>query len=929
MQTEKWKQIKTLLGEVLEIEPAKRLKFLENAGVEREIREEVESLLAFEVDAENSMHLSAIEFSKDFFEDDTPNSLIGRQIGVYRIVRELGYGGMGAVYLAERTDGKFAQQAALKLLKREMNTAALRRRFEQEREILASLIHPNITRLLDAGTTDDGIPFLAMEFVEGLPIDIYCNKNKLDLSQRLNLFREVCQAVDFAHRNLIVHRDLKPSNILVDGDGVPKLLDFGISKIISSDFSQIDSSTVTKLGVMTPSYASPEQLQKKSVTTATDIYSLGIILYELLSGHRPFKDREDNVNEIYRAVMEIDPAPPSLMLETGAKTFRKITRATTEIKSFEEFPAKKNSGNKTNSFNSRHTEPQEINTKPQNLKGDLDNIVLKAIKKEPERRYSSAENFAEDIRRHQNGLPVAARPDTFSYRAGKFVKRNSLAVGAGALILLTIFGGTIATIWQARAAQAERMKAEKRFNDVRALANSFIMEFSPKIENLPGSTPAREFLVTRALEYLGNLSNEAGDDAQLQRELAAAYEKVGDVQGNPNNPNLGDTKGALDSYEKARVIREKLLAENSDDTAAQGELSGLYKRIGGVYFYGDDQGKANDFYDNALALQEKILERQPENFETRVGLAELFRAKGLLHFVANENKKAIEFYNRSLEINEKLFAERPDDPKIAEQYAYNFVAIGEAQSWDNDLENAAKNLQKGLEMLIPLAEKFPNDQALQRSLMLAYLKRAENYEDVEDFNKSVELYTKSLESAQKKLTADPFSYQAKRDVAMGYKKLAQSLDSAGKSRESLEMLNLALEKFKELVAADPHNAEAPYDVAGTRFSIGETFLSLKNYDAALETFSRARGEFQKVLEINPGNNYAKRMAAFNLTRMGASYAAIAEKSNRRENLQKALENYRAGLENLYKLRNEGNLSEFDNKEISDLEKQIEKVKKAV
>ena len=198
-------------------------------------------------------------------------------------------------------------------LKREMNTAALRRRFQQEREILATLEHPNIARLLDAGTTDDKIPFIAMEYVEGLPIDDYCNKNNLDLNQRLDLFREVCAVVNFAHRNLIVHRDLKPSNILVTDDGIPKLLDFGISKILSPEFEQIDSATVTKLGVMTPGYASPEQLQSKSVTTATDIYSLGVILYELLSGHRPFETKENDLKEIYKAIIETDPPLPSAM----------------------------------------------------------------------------------------------------------------------------------------------------------------------------------------------------------------------------------------------------------------------------------------------------------------------------------------------------------------------------------------------------------------------------------------------------------------------------------------------------------------------------------------------------------------------------------------------------------------------------------------
>jgi serine/threonine protein kinase len=298
MKMENWSIVSEILADCLEIETSKRQKYLNSLSIDPEMRAEVETYLAFEEDAGNLMDISAVEFSKDFFdkdfieEEESTNAVAGQQFGAYKVIGELGYGGMGAVYLAERTDGKFEQKVALKLLKREMNTLALRRRFEQERNILASLEHPNIARLLNAGTTADKIPYIAMEYVEGLPVDEYCNKNKLDLNRRLDLFRQVCLAVDFAHRNLVVHRDLKPSNILVTKDGIPKLLDFGISKILSTEIEQLNSATVTRMGVMTPGYASPEQLQRKSVTTATDIYSLGIILYELLSGHVRLNQRK-------------------------------------------------------------------------------------------------------------------------------------------------------------------------------------------------------------------------------------------------------------------------------------------------------------------------------------------------------------------------------------------------------------------------------------------------------------------------------------------------------------------------------------------------------------------------------------------------------------------------------------------------------------
>ncbi|MCO6509540.1 MAG: serine/threonine protein kinase, partial [Aridibacter famidurans] len=302
------KRVNEILEQVLELEPEARGVFLENSGAAPEIIRQVETFLSFEEAAETSLNLAAIEFSHDLLEDDSTK--VGEQIDVYRVTGDLGTGGMGAVYLAERTDGNLKQQVALKLLRKELNTAVLRKRFRNEREILAALDHPGIARLLNAGTTPDGVPFLAMEYVDGLPIDQYCEKNRLDLEGRLEIFLKICDAVGFAHRNLVVHRDLKPSNILVDKNGVPKLLDFGISKILSDQLGEADTSTVTRLGVMTPSYASPEQLKKKSVTTAADIYSLGVILYEMLTGSRPFKSKEDDIKAIYDAVEgEVPPLP--------------------------------------------------------------------------------------------------------------------------------------------------------------------------------------------------------------------------------------------------------------------------------------------------------------------------------------------------------------------------------------------------------------------------------------------------------------------------------------------------------------------------------------------------------------------------------------------------------------------------------------------
>ena len=411
MSAENWVKVKKALREVLDAAPSERQTILEN-GISAEIRAEVESLLALEDESADFLSLPITDFSKDFGGENFEDSAglpAGQKIGIYEIVRELGIGGMGAVYLAERTDGKFAQKVAVKMLKREFNVEKIRRNFRREREILAKLDHPFIAHLLDAGTTDNGVPYLVMEYVNGKPIDKFCEAENLSLKERLKLFNKVCEAVSFAHQNLIIHRDLKPSNIIVTEKGEPKLLDFGISKLLDADESK-DKTSVTLLGAMTPEYASPEQISGETVTTATDIYSLGVVLYKMLTGALPYKFNGKTNGELLKAITQDEPTAPS-----AAKS---------------------------------------------ELKGDLDNIILKSLRKEPERRYKTIEQFSADIWRHLDGLPVFARRATISYRAAKFIKRNKIAVIAAALIFLSLVAGIAASVRQTSLArEAQRLSA--------------------------------------------------------------------------------------------------------------------------------------------------------------------------------------------------------------------------------------------------------------------------------------------------------------------------------------------------------------------------------------------------------------------------------------------------------------------------------------
>lgn len=435
MQNNDWEKVKDLLDEVLQVEASERQHFLNKSNHQTKIRVEVESLIAFENEAENLMNLSAIEFSKDFFEeDDSSETLIGQQIGVYRIVREIGYGGMGAVYLAERNDGKFEQKVALKLLKREFNIKRLRHSFKRESEIQSKLNHPNIARLLDAGTTDDAIPYLALEYIEGVPIDKFCEQNNLPLNERLKLFIKACQAVQHAHQNLIIHRDLKPSNILVTESGELKLLDFGISKIL--DEEQIaENNTFTMLGAMTPEYASPEQIKGETVTTSSDIYSLGVVLYKILTGTLPYNLRGKTNGNLLKSISESIPPSPSSVVSRPSFS------------------------------NGQHNEQRtkDEGLRPKSLKGDIDNIILKALSKETERRYKTVEQFSADIWRFIDGLPVLARPATFSYRANKFFQRNKIPVIAGLLIFVSLVAGIAVALRQTSVAREQaRVAAESQ-----------------------------------------------------------------------------------------------------------------------------------------------------------------------------------------------------------------------------------------------------------------------------------------------------------------------------------------------------------------------------------------------------------------------------------------------------------------------------------
>ena len=903
MNQEKRQKVKELLITALEIEPENRQKFLDEIGAD-DLRREVQSLLDAEKKAK-FLTFGAMKLAGDLFvEDESRDGLVGLKIGNYKIVGELGRGGMGAVYLAQRDDGKFRQQVAVKFLKRELNTADIRRRFSRERQILAALEHPNIARLLDAGTTDDGLPYLVMEYIEGLPVDKYCDRENLNLNERLQIFRTICDAVAFAHRNLIVHRDLKPSNILVTKNGVPKLLDFGISKLLGSEFEPESAQTVTNLGAMTPEYASPEQVRGENVTTAADVYSLGVILYELLTAHRPFEFETRSTEKIIRAVCETEPERPSLVVNRHS------------------FPATRS--------NEPDTKYKEVKTKPQSLRGDLDNIILKALRKEPNRRYLSVEQFSEDIRRHLADLPVLARSDTLSYRAAKFVNRNRVAVLAALLIFLTLIGGIVATVWQARRAEANQARAEKRFADVRGLSNALLNDIAPKIERLEGATEARQALVTQSLNYLDSLANEAADDLTLQAELAAAYEKVGVLQGDARKPSLSDFRGSIASLEKAQAIRRRLLEIHPNDTEKQRLLAENLRLLGTRRLYLNDV--EDGFRDNkeAISIYEKLFAENPGSLELQRSLLAAQVEDAASYANLARFSEAIPLLQQTASKLEELSRTNTDDAETGRILANCFGYLGYSLSWESRQPEAETAMTRAVEITESLAARFPNDANFRQDLWRIYQLAAGIYEEI-DNARGFELCEKARRIAEQTIALDRADAQARHNLAKTFSRLSTFAFHLGKPDEALDYLNRTAEILSELQAKDPLSRAYDQDSSSLYTRIGNVKYKKGDLEGALADYEKSRAALEKRIEYEPNDtNSARNLALLYVTGIGLinrDYIKNTDGQTRRTHLEAAKENYRLALDILLKLESRNLLSEVDRKNLKEVRVIIEELEK--
>ena len=751
-----WARVSALVAEAADLAPAERGPFL--AGLPPgPVADEVRSLVAAHEAAE-----AADALAGPFAE---ARAQPGARLGPYEIVGELGRGGMGAVYRAERADGQFERTVALKVVRHAGPDLA--RRFAREQRVLARLEHPHIARLYDAGLAPDGAlgetPYLAMELVEGTPITDYAAHHRLSARDRVRLLVQVCDAVAYAHGRLVLHRDLKPSNVLVEGPpDAPRavVLDFGIARLLGDD--PVDQ-TQTALA-LTPGYAAPEQLRGEAVTTATDVYGLGVLAYEVLAGRRPHAVEGLAPTQVERALA----VPPDAPSAVGGDA----------------------------------------------LRGDLDTVVLKALAAEPDRRYASAEALGEDLRRHLDDLPVRARPATLAVRARAFARRNRVPVLAGAAVALALVGGLGAALWQARAADAARQRAEARFEIAREAARAMIYDVHDAVAGLPGATPAREVIVDQALTYLDRLADDAGGDPSLVVDLAGAYFRIGNVQGSPTNDNLGRTADARASYARGlRLLADLPMGLPDSLAGAAAETEGrLWEKLGVVVAHTDGPDSAAAHFDRALDAYRRAVRILPDSSLQRVYLSTGYINRGdyaghpyFPH--AGRPDDALADYARARRILRTI------PPPERSLFALRMLGITHEREGNllrerGDLDAAAPPTRRALALRQQIARRPDATAAAERDVGVSHeavgrlaAERGRAAEAERELGAALAVY-------QRLADADVESVHAQETLALGHLALARFYDGVGRRADARRHATDAAGLLGTVARADLGNTRA-------------------------------------------------------------------------------------------------------------------------
>jgi eukaryotic-like serine/threonine-protein kinase len=825
MDPSRWEKVKAVFQDVFELEPAAQEAAL-RAACEGDdaLRAHVERLLRSHSRADGPLDAPPAVNAERILEPEghlpPPPDTTPARIGAYRVLRALGQGGMGTVYLAERDEPGLHKIVAVKVVRRGMDTEFVIRRFRNERQILAALEHPGIARLYDGGTTEDALPYFVMEYVDGEDLLTYCDARHLTVASRLQLFCRVLGAVQYAHQALVVHRDLKPSNILVMAEGHPKLLDFGIAKLLAPRLTEgaalEETAAVARL--MTPEYASPEQVRGERATTTSDVYSLGVVLYELLCGHRPYRLEGRGPAERERAIIEDEPPAPSTAAgrEEGARASGSGPRTRLTPAEVSE---------------RRGVVPARLRRL---LRGDLDNIVLKALRKDPRERYATAAELAEDIRRHLEGFPVRALPERRADRAVKFVRRHRAGVAAAAAAVLSLLTGIAVAVREARIAEAHRRRAEARFEDVRRLANSVIYEFHDAIGNLPGATSARRLLVARALQYLDRLAEEARDDVALKRELADAYRRLGQVQGGGVGANLGDTSGALASFGKALSIRQALTARQPVDpqdvlglALLEFDLAALHRAMG-------DLAAAEKTLRSTAARLESLQAAGTLAADQRGRLAATYQRLAEAEQFQGKRDAALRSSRRAVEEAEAAAGSGPPDAALRPILAAAYYQLAVALAQQGGTAEALDRSRQARALLETALREDPLD-AQQTRVLLFVLNGEGNYLwSLGDAAGAIEVRRRALAVAEDALRRDPQDRWSRLAVAVAARALGAMLQQSNDAPASVPHLRRALLITRAALEEDPRNAFARMEVASAEWGLAQALITQRTPAALVE-----------------------------------------------------------------------------------------------
>lgn len=722
------------------------------------------ALLASARDAPAAWEGTALDIEARHSALDSRKAQPGEFFGPYRIVRRIATGGMSFVYEALRDDAEYHKRVAIKFALQSIGDPAGVQRFRTERQILAGLEHPNIARLLDGGTTADGVPFLVMEYVDGVAVDHFATERRLSRVDRLKLWLQICDAVQYAHRNLVVHRDLKPGNILVTPEAVPKLLDFGIAKLLTVD----SGAPAATLQALTPEYASPEQVLGRSITTSTDVYSLGVLLFVLLAGRLPYLADLSHPADLVRAICEDEPVwlPPGL------------------------------------------------------IQGDLRSILARALHKQPERRYLSAEQIAADVRRYMDGRPVLARPESFLYRARKFVVRHAIPLAAVSAVLLALLAGGLSTLVQSR-------RAERRFKEVRSLAHSILFDVYDSIGAVPGSLDARRLLAGRAQQYLDSLARDAGDDSALALELAESYLRLGQVRGAPYTANLGETAGAIQSYRKALALLEREAARHPNDVAVEKALALAYSSLAQVLVR-QKEPSATDFVRRSIASAEALSARFPRDPGYRLDISRAYVVLGQALKVEADRTRSLAAYQQALAAHRKSVAIHEatgprDDAswlnRLAPKYFYVGYALRDLGERTGDVSYYRQALdvsRKGSALYQRLAAANPTQNNLRNVADGLADTGILRWQCCRDLAGAMRDLDQAVNRFQGISNADAHNLEARRDVADACQKIGVVMAEAGRRSEALAADRKALSIYEELGRADPTSRENADYIADVR-----------------------------------------------------------------------------------------------------------------